>query len=856
MDKSLQEKLQMIAEMKDPSLKMARILADKAVAEAVAKLDFNTVIAKGEKGDKGDAGEQGQMGPQGEQGLSGIDGVDGMDGFDGLDGKDGETPIKGFHYWTPEDQKQIVSEAAKMVPAGKDGISPDINDLISRTLAEVKKAPVDFKNITGTEKLVEYLKLGGFRGGGLSEVFHDATLTGDGTQLNPLSVVGAGAGVTSLNTLTGAVILAAGTGITITPAGNTLTIASTGGGTITGGGSATQIAYWNGATSITGNNGLWFDVSAVRFGVGTATPSFTGDFQGTQSFGSPQFTGSGLNDLSVSGTPSGTRSHVYFIFINSTGIPDTYFVAKDGTNITGTLNMVVGPVLIDDGFSITWGATTGHTGGDSWTVAVNCTGQINTTSSLLFNGIMGITQDGNNNLAWGNNAGNLLDTSVVSGNINIGANAGGQSYGGNNNINIGAITGLNISGNGNTSVGVNSIMNATTASGNSIFGSNAGNGITNGVSNAVFGYQANAGGNGNQNVYIGAVAGFGANSNNSVCIGFGSGQSLATPNAVFIGVNTGRVVTSGAQNTFVGSFSGTSVTTHDRNAFFGYNAGVNTDSDANTFLGNESGISNTSGIQNVYVGNQTGTNATASNNVIVGSNGGTVLSTGSENVLIGSGANVATGGTFGAKAIGYGAIADSNEFVSGSPQEFTTNVYFGSGTTAAASTAGTTYTIHGSGGGNTTNDQAGGNIILSAGKSTGAAVPASVIIQTTTVAASSTTPQALSDIHEWNSTKSWSKKGQRDNIRVVTVAGAIAVVTTDYIIVQNKAAPAATIVNLPAGPNAGDTYVIKDGKGNANVFNMTVTPAAGTIDGAGTYVMNINYQANTFVYNGTEWNVI
>jgi hypothetical protein len=40
---------------------------------------------------------------------------------------------------------------------------------------------------------------------------------------------GGTAGVTSLNTLTGPITLAAGSGVTITPSGNTLTVASTGG---------------------------------------------------------------------------------------------------------------------------------------------------------------------------------------------------------------------------------------------------------------------------------------------------------------------------------------------------------------------------------------------------------------------------------------------------------------------------------------------------------------------------------------------------------------------------------------------------------------------------------------------------
>jgi hypothetical protein len=46
--------------------------------------------------------------------------------------------------------------------------------------------------------------------------------------------------VTSINTLTGAVTLAAGANVTLTPVGNTITIASTGGG---GGGSIPQGSF-------------------------------------------------------------------------------------------------------------------------------------------------------------------------------------------------------------------------------------------------------------------------------------------------------------------------------------------------------------------------------------------------------------------------------------------------------------------------------------------------------------------------------------------------------------------------------------------------------------------------------------
>ena len=64
----------------------------------------------------------------------------------------------------------------------------------------------------------------------------------------------ASTGVSSFNTLTGAVTLAAGSNITLTPSGNTVTVASTGGGssgtvqaytpTITGVGTAANVAFF------------------------------------------------------------------------------------------------------------------------------------------------------------------------------------------------------------------------------------------------------------------------------------------------------------------------------------------------------------------------------------------------------------------------------------------------------------------------------------------------------------------------------------------------------------------------------------------------------------------------------------
>ncbi|MBI4646209.1 MAG: hypothetical protein HY738_06320 [Bacteroidia bacterium] len=52
-----------------------------------------------------------------------------------------------------------------------------------------------------------------------------------------------------------------------------LTAANNGTGGVTGSGTATQVTYWNGASSITGSNNLWWDNANSRLGIGTSTPA-------------------------------------------------------------------------------------------------------------------------------------------------------------------------------------------------------------------------------------------------------------------------------------------------------------------------------------------------------------------------------------------------------------------------------------------------------------------------------------------------------------------------------------------------------------------------------------------------------
>ncbi|HCC42633.1 TPA: hypothetical protein DEP93_04145, partial [candidate division WWE3 bacterium] len=57
-------------------------------------------------------------------------------------------------------------------------------------------------------------------------------------------------------------------------------------GGITGAGAATQIAFWDSASSLTGNNNLWWNNASARLGIGTSAPLYSLDVAGTARIGS------------------------------------------------------------------------------------------------------------------------------------------------------------------------------------------------------------------------------------------------------------------------------------------------------------------------------------------------------------------------------------------------------------------------------------------------------------------------------------------------------------------------------------------------------------------------------------------
>ena len=85
----------------------------------------------------------------------------------------------------------------------------------------------------------------------------------------------------------------------------------------------------------------------------------------------------------------------------------------------------------------------------------------------------------------------------------------------------------------------------------------------------------------------------------------------------------------------------------------------------------------------------------------------------------------------------------------------------------------------------------------------------------------------------------------------VTVSG-----TTDDVVAVQVPGPVAVAVTLPAGV-LGKELTIKDGLGLASPATpITITPAAGTIDGAATATINAPFGSLSLVYDGVQWLIV
>lgn len=195
--KTKAEQLQELINNRDPSIRLQKVVTNLAMSKAINKLD--TI-----KGDKGDTGD---MGPRGDKGDKG----------DNIVGPKGDKGDKGDSPSITDLRKLIIPLIPEPINGkdgrdGKDAISPEINKIVSLVKKEIKQEPINFKDIKGTEKLIEFLKLGGFRGGGSSggggssTQFSDAeipsgTINGSNLVFNLLNIPTAGSPHIYLNGL-------------------------------------------------------------------------------------------------------------------------------------------------------------------------------------------------------------------------------------------------------------------------------------------------------------------------------------------------------------------------------------------------------------------------------------------------------------------------------------------------------------------------------------------------------------------------------------------------------------------------------------------------------------------------------
>lgn len=93
-------------------------------------------------------------------------------------------------------------------------------------------------------------------------------------------------------------------------------------------------------------------------------------------------------------------------------------------------------------------------------------------------------------------------------------------------------------------------------------------------------------------------------------------------------------------------------------------------------------------------------------------------------------------------------------------------------------------------------------------------------------------------------------------VRIAVATPVTVVAATDEVVSVEVPGPVAVAVNLPAGVT-GQVFYIKDGLGlAAPATPITITPAAGTIDGTATATINAPFGSLTLVYSGVEWKLL
>lgn len=258
----------------------------------------------------------------------------------------------------------------------------------------------------------------------------------------PPSGGGGGSGVSSLNSLTGALTLTGGTGITVTPSGSNITISATGGGTVTSVGLAAPAVFTVSGSPVTTSGTLTFAFIPAPAATFLAGPPF-----GTGS-GDPVFRALRYDDIPFIFVDSLVIRGPNVSLVNDSNTPgNNSFYGTDGTGtkgffqqpvaVDGNLNLLGAPAAgsalaggyqnvflgVGAGSTVTTGANNVAIGTDSANnAAVNRQVAIGSTAST---GAVQATAVGYHSSATGASSTAIGDTATVSGS-STGAVALGQ----------------------------------------------------------------------------------------------------------------------------------------------------------------------------------------------------------------------------------------------------------------------------------------------------------------------------------------------------------------------------------------------------------------------------------------------
>jgi len=396
---------------------------------------------------------------------------------------------------------------------------------------------------------------------------------------------------------------------------------SGGTGTVSGSGTATQVAFWKSGstTELTSSSNLYWDNVNSRLGVGITTPTSNLDVVGSVEFQNPttDYDGGILgSELLTTGTGTNwTGSGFATGYLHVTG--STVALVSSASISSGQFYQVVVTVSGRTTGSITF-SIGGYT---SSSISTNTTTTVGpkTTSTDAFT--VTPTTDFNG---------------TVSASVKV-ITAGSVSFVCKNSAGTTVYEERISSFNSNIFQGINAGRLNTTGIQNVFQGVNAGSSNTTGISN------------------------------------------------FFQGANAGLSNTTGSNNIFQGRDAGLNNTTGFNNIFQGVSAGVNnTTGHSNFFQGTNAGALNTTGIYNVFQGVNAGlSNTTGSNNTLIGYQAGRYVAGGltgntliTDSILIGFDTRALASGQTNQVVVGYnGRGLGSNTTVIGNTSTVQTHLH-------------------------------------------------------------------------------------------------------------------------------------------------------------------------------------